>query len=409
MLADIEAGLIGAVVVWDLDRLHRRPVELESFMDLADRKKVPLASVGGDIDLATRQGRMVARIKGAVAAQEADAVSDRVKRAQQQRREQGRPGNGGVRPFGYERDRMTVREEEAEIVREVADRILQGDSLVGIGRDLNRRGVTTSGGTPWESSKLRETMLRARLAGLLQHRGEIIGEGAWVPILDRARWEKVQSILTDPERKRYAKGNQRKWLLSGFAVCGACGGRMAVHYGGPSKAGKTRSYACKVCMRVRRNMAKLDAYATDALFERLQTHPVEVDRYEDSEAVTLRDQIEALERRLRQIAVEFADDLDVTPEMLRAMTRRVREKLDGLRALQVDDHRAELVGTLVQFDAAEAWATFSVEHRRQWFEFFAERILVRPSKVRGRGFDAESIEIVWKDPKSLRFRAQPDT
>lgn len=106
--------------------------------------------------------------------------------------------------------------------------------------------------------------------------------------------------------------------------------------------------------------------------------------------------------------MEFADDLDVTPEMLRAMTRRVREKLDGLRALQVEDHR-ELVGVLVQFDPAEAWATFSVEHRRRRFEFFAERILVRPSKVRGRGFDAESIEIVWKDPRSLRFRAQPDT
>ena len=28
MLADIAAGRIGAVVVWDLDRLHRRPIEL---------------------------------------------------------------------------------------------------------------------------------------------------------------------------------------------------------------------------------------------------------------------------------------------------------------------------------------------------------------------------------------------
>ena len=29
MLTDIEAGLVGAVVAWDLDRLHRRPIELE--------------------------------------------------------------------------------------------------------------------------------------------------------------------------------------------------------------------------------------------------------------------------------------------------------------------------------------------------------------------------------------------
>ncbi|MDT5181978.1 MAG: hypothetical protein QOI29_136, partial [Mycobacterium sp.] len=38
MLDDIRAGYIGAVVVWDLDRLHRRPMELEHFIDLADEK-----------------------------------------------------------------------------------------------------------------------------------------------------------------------------------------------------------------------------------------------------------------------------------------------------------------------------------------------------------------------------------
>jgi len=33
---DIANGAIGRVVVWDLDRLHRQPIELESFITLAD-------------------------------------------------------------------------------------------------------------------------------------------------------------------------------------------------------------------------------------------------------------------------------------------------------------------------------------------------------------------------------------
>jgi hypothetical protein len=41
MLDDIRAGLVGAVVVWDLDRLHRRPIELEHFIDLADDSTSP--------------------------------------------------------------------------------------------------------------------------------------------------------------------------------------------------------------------------------------------------------------------------------------------------------------------------------------------------------------------------------
>jgi DNA invertase Pin-like site-specific DNA recombinase len=89
MLDDIRAGHIGAVVVWDLDRLHRRPMELEHFIDLADEKHVALASIGGDADLSTDNGRLFARIKGAVARAEIERKSARMKRAARQRAEAG--------------------------------------------------------------------------------------------------------------------------------------------------------------------------------------------------------------------------------------------------------------------------------------------------------------------------------
>src|SRR5215475_12008145 len=34
MLADLEAGAINGLLVYDLDRLHRQPSELETFIDL---------------------------------------------------------------------------------------------------------------------------------------------------------------------------------------------------------------------------------------------------------------------------------------------------------------------------------------------------------------------------------------
>jgi Resolvase, N terminal domain len=63
LLDDLAAGVADAVIVWDLDRLHRRPKELEEFLELADQHHIALASVGGDVDLASPQGRLVARIK----------------------------------------------------------------------------------------------------------------------------------------------------------------------------------------------------------------------------------------------------------------------------------------------------------------------------------------------------------
>src|ERR1700756_4525897 len=38
MLQDIRDGKLDAVAVWDLDRLHRQPIELEEFIAVADTK-----------------------------------------------------------------------------------------------------------------------------------------------------------------------------------------------------------------------------------------------------------------------------------------------------------------------------------------------------------------------------------
>ena len=94
MLQDIRDGSIGAVVAWHLDRLHRQPIELEHFMALADEKRIALATVAGDVDLSTDNGRLIARITGAVARSEVERKSARQKRAAQQRAEQGRVHSG---------------------------------------------------------------------------------------------------------------------------------------------------------------------------------------------------------------------------------------------------------------------------------------------------------------------------
>src|SRR5664280_3696431 len=63
MLDDMRAGAVDAVVVWDLDRLHRRPKELEEFFELCEAAGITsLASVSGDVDLATHDGQFTARI-----------------------------------------------------------------------------------------------------------------------------------------------------------------------------------------------------------------------------------------------------------------------------------------------------------------------------------------------------------
>src|SRR3974377_929353 len=95
MLADIGVGLRDAVVCVDLDRLTRRPAELEAFMDLAARHHVALANVSGDTDLSSSDGRFKARIMGAVARQESERKGERVSREAEQAARRGVPGGAG--------------------------------------------------------------------------------------------------------------------------------------------------------------------------------------------------------------------------------------------------------------------------------------------------------------------------
>src|SRR4051812_13763826 len=146
MLADIAAGQLDGVVAWDLDRLHRRPVELEAFIDLADRHRLALATVGGDADLSTDNGRLFARIKGAVARGEIERKSARQKRANLQRADLGLPRPSGRRAVGYEPGGMVVVEQEAEFIRQGYRELLAGSSLRAIAARWTTAGFTTAVG-----------------------------------------------------------------------------------------------------------------------------------------------------------------------------------------------------------------------------------------------------------------------
>ncbi|GAA3127536.1 hypothetical protein GCM10010466_17920 [Planomonospora alba] len=155
LLADIEAGAIDAIVCWHVDRLTRSPRELEDVIDLADRRGIELATVTGEIDLATPTGRLIARMLGAAARHEAEHKAERQKRQRRQNAEAGKVSGGGMRPYGYAADRITVIEDEAEVIREAARRVLAGESLASICRDFETRDIRTPSGRYWLPTTLR--------------------------------------------------------------------------------------------------------------------------------------------------------------------------------------------------------------------------------------------------------------
>ena len=121
---------MNAVIVNHLDRLTRRPKELEDFVELCDRAGIKnLATVAGDVNEGTGDGLLVARIQAAVAANESASKSRRLRSESRQLAESGQPHGGLTRPFGYGEDKVTIVKAEAWVIRECADRVIAGESL----------------------------------------------------------------------------------------------------------------------------------------------------------------------------------------------------------------------------------------------------------------------------------------
>jgi site-specific DNA recombinase len=272
LLSDLGAGIRDAVIVYHLDRLHRRPRELEDFLDLCDRSGIrDLACVTGEIDLGTHDGRFQARILGAVARKESDDKSRRLIRKHLELAKNGKVSGGGTRPYGYAKDRVTVIPEEAAIIREMAERLLAGDSLRSIAASLNDRAVPTVTQRDWTTHSVRQLLYSARVSGQRERLGEIISKAVWPAIITTAHTTRIRALLNDPDRRTNRVA--RKYLLAGLLRCGKCGTTMVSR---PRSDGRGR-YVCSRdpgrngCGRTFILADEVDAFIADAVMHRLDT------------------------------------------------------------------------------------------------------------------------------------------
>ncbi|OCB25015.1 hypothetical protein A5674_22195 [Mycobacterium malmoense] len=275
LLADIEAGGLDGVVAWHPDRLHRSPLELETYIDLSEKFGIQTHTVqAGRWDLSTPSGRAVARTLGAWARYESEHKGERIRRARQQQAKAG-GWHGGIRPYGFEKDGVTIRPAEAAEIAKATEAVVSGVSLRSLVRDLNERGIPTATGRgAWTSVALKDTIMRPRTAGLSSYRGEIVGAAVWPPLVPEETWRAACAILSDPARRTNGgRGGTIRWLGSGLYVCGVCGeAKLRVGTGGSVKR---HTYRCgnrdnrDGGGHVTREASSLDAYVEELIVGRL--------------------------------------------------------------------------------------------------------------------------------------------
>ena len=398
MLADIRAGVIGAVVCWDLDRLHRRPIELEAFMALADERRLKLATVSGDCDLSTAQGRVVARLKGDVARHEVEHMSERQRRKAQQMAEQGKPkwrNAFGYRPDGSRQlDPIT-----APLVAAAYASVLAGGSVSDVARSFNEAGCYGLTGVPWSAKTASLFLRKARNAGLRSHNGEIVGPGTWPALVDETTWRAVQSVLNAPGRAPGRK-SVRRHLLTGVLGCGRCGGYLS----GKTTSQKIFVYECKSCHGVSIRGEYVEPLLIGIVSGRLAM-PDAVDLlraecHDETRAEALRLERNRLTTELENIGVERGEGL-LTGAQAKTASDIVAAKLAVIEREQTDVEKLRVLDgiPLGTPDVAAAIAELSADRFRAVLDLLV-RVSVDPvgkgHRVEAGRFDPDRVAVSWR-------------
>ncbi|MBO1752762.1 recombinase family protein [Actinotalea sp. BY-33] len=402
MVSDLADGRRDAVVVWHMDRLHRRPIEFEQFVEVCKRAGVEdVVTLSGDVDLAKGDGLLVARVVAAFSASESEAKRRRGARKALEIAESGRPMMGGPRPFGFLDDRVTHHPAEAPVVRELAARALAGETLISLSTWLQASGVRTVGGKEWRTNTVRQLLTNPRSWGMRVHRGQVIGPGLWEPIISPEDGERLRRLLLDPARR--TNRSARRYLLTGMLECGKCGGRL---YSTP-KDGKRR-YGCAMgpdhrgCGGVFIYAEMLEQFITTAVLYRLDSPVMDevlTGGGQDDERV--RDLGEAIKGdtdRLDDLAATWADGEISKAEWLKARSR-IQARLEA--------NRAEFY-RVTHRDAVAAYVGRGDELRGQWdgLAFSRQVAIVKavlakatilPAAVPGRrGLDPDRVQPEWR-------------
>src|SRR5690606_10515075 len=277
--------------------------------------------------------------------------------------------------------------ERAEVIRQIADNILDGASIRSQTQWLNRTGIPPTRGAQWTTQTLKMLLLRPALAGGAQYRGEVVrnedGTMRIDPdqaILSMHTWLRLKALIEG--RKSGYSPPGKPSLLQGVLRCSSCKSLLtfkasADHYRCPRAE-------CSRQVSVRRDIAEQEyldhwlpmAEGADVLSEVDEgPDPVEVAR---------------LTEALDNVEEELRDTDDETYAMtLLADRKRLREELRALqdtsratpvvvRGVRVEPHRTR---TMSQADAYRQATT--IEEQNAVLRQYGPTAWVQPG-LRGR-------------------------
>lgn len=412
------AGAMDVLACWESSRAQRDLRAYVQTRDLCAEHSVLWAYKGRIYDLSRTDDRFSTGMDALLDERYADEIRDRVLRGVDTRVSSGRPY--GKIPFGYRREydpgtgaiiTQVPDPVSGPIVRELFARVAAGEGLYSIGKDFNARGLPTpqqhrderrgvdAVHRGWSGSKIRRQLGNRALAGYNVHKGVIVGDGNWEPLVSAEQFEVVKKHLADPAR-RTQRGVEVKFLLSGILVCGVCGAgcRRTLNRDRPSYACQGVDYNNKSCVSGRQE--PIDEFVQRALLARMalpdfvELLALDPEQPEQDEAAA---ELRELETRLR----EFQDAAMLPKGPSAATVGRMEAEyailIAAARQRATPGWVPPEVLALAAGDPEVLWPELSLTGQRVVIRSLMRVTLNKDTRPRGsRGFDHTRLCIEWR-------------
>ncbi|MGH2358353.1 MAG: recombinase family protein [Candidatus Limnocylindria bacterium] len=394
----VVAGEADVVLAWKLDRLLRRPRDFEDLWQLCQVAGAHIATVSDGIDTSTPMaGVLVPRILSTFAEMEGENISIRERRKHEETAKAGRRSGGGSRPFGLTRDWSAAVPAEADAIRAAVDSILAGGTIYHVAAEWNTRGLKTPTGGAWNVQKVRSMLRSPRIAGLREHRGDIVGPAEWPAIVTPEKHERLRAIFS----ARRAPAREGRYLLTGMLRCGKCGNRLFVRR---RSKDRVRRYGCEKaanngsCGGVHVVAEPLEAHVRDVVLDYLDSPALAaaLDAHERKAETLDLDALRADEAALEELSRDYYTERIVS----RAEYLSARDELERrIKAARVKLARTNGTGplrALLGADLRDAWEHEELLWRREVLGAVVDRIIIGPAVPGRNAFDPVRASIEWR-------------
>lgn len=450
LLNDATNNKFDLVVVWKLNRISRKLLDILNIVELLNKHNIAFRSLTENFETETPSGKLQLNIMGAIGEFERETIAENVKMGLLARAREGR-WNGGI-VLGYDlvelpnegkkrkNTRLEINKREANTVRRIFELYSQGHGYKAVVNRINKEGHKTKRNGEFAVSTVKEILQNPVYIGKIRYNvrqdwskkrrnninaNPILSDGIHEPIVDVETWEKVQVILKE-RSKKHNKVYDCEFPLTGILKCPVCGAGMTISRSTSKRKDGTRRvneyYSCGnwknkgtvVCNSNSIRVEVADEYVLNKIMELINNEYIlkkVVDSINQNKSTKLKPILEQLEQIKKEIEkltdkksknIELYEDgildkselsirVKVINDDIEKLKYREQELKQDLQLAEGDPIPFELVNEVMQRFKEVFLEMSTSQQRKQLIHLLVSKITINKER------EIESIEIQIND------------